>query len=95
MDEVGRGLVGPVVGLGRRKDKHSYPGPQAEVEDNVDHEAHQKGARHEETIGRTHNCAEIEKGVLGSNGTTLGACNKGHCTRKGSQNIYGTHPGRM
>jgi hypothetical protein len=28
---------GPTVGPRRRKDKHNYPRPQAEVEDNADH----------------------------------------------------------
>jgi hypothetical protein len=95
LDEAGRGSTGPAVGPGRRKDKCNYPGPQAEAEDNVDHGACQRGARHEETAGRTHNCADTEKGVPGSNGTAPGVSNRGHCTGRGSQNIYGTNPGRM
>jgi hypothetical protein len=68
------------VGPGRRKDKHNYPRPKAEAKDNVNHGARQRGARHEETVGRTHHCADTEKGVPGSNGTTLGASNESHCT---------------
>jgi hypothetical protein len=39
---------------------------------------------HEETAGRTHNCAVVVKGVSGSNGTALGVSNRGHCTGGGS-----------
>jgi hypothetical protein len=72
------------VGPGRRKHKHSYPGPQAKVEDNVNHRACQRGIGHEETTGRTHNYVDTKKGVPGSNGTTLRASNRGHFTGKGS-----------
>jgi hypothetical protein len=37
MDKDGGGSIGPVVGLGRGKDKRIYPGPQAEVENDEDH----------------------------------------------------------
>jgi hypothetical protein len=63
------GSESPEVGQGGRKDKHSYPRPQAEAEDNVHHGAHQRDAGHEETAGRTHHCADREEGVSGSNGT--------------------------
>jgi catalase len=57
---------------------------------------HVKGAQgYEETAGRTHSCADTEKGVPGSNGTAPGASNRGHCTGGGSQNEYGTNPGRV
>jgi hypothetical protein len=56
------------------------------------HGVHQRNARHEETPIITHSCAGIEKGAPGSNGTALGASNKGHCTGRGRQNIYGTNP---
>jgi hypothetical protein len=95
LDKDGRGSAGPIVGLGRRKDKCRYRGPQAEEEENVDHGAHQRSSRHEETIDITHNYADIEKGVPDSNGTSLGVSNRGHCIDRGSQNIYGTNPGRM
>jgi hypothetical protein len=69
LDEARRGSTSPIVGQGRRKDKHDYPGPQAEAEDNVHHMEHVKGAAgYEETAGRTHHCA-IKKGASGSNGT--------------------------
>jgi hypothetical protein len=66
------------VGLERRKDKCNYPRPKEEEEDNVNHGACQRGARHEETAGRTHNRADIEKGAPDSNGTTLGVSNRVH-----------------
>jgi hypothetical protein len=89
------------MGPERRKDKCSYPIPQAEVEDNVDHGARQRGTRHEEDARRTYNYADAEKrvsgsnGASGSNGTSPGASSRGHCTGRVSQNIYGTNPGRM
>jgi hypothetical protein len=95
LNEAGRGSVGPVVGLGRRKDKHSYPRPKAEEEDNVNHGAHQRGARHEETIGRTHHCADAKKGAPVSNGTTPGASSRIHCMGRGRQDIYGTDLDRV
>jgi hypothetical protein len=91
LDEVGRRSTCPAVGPGRRKDKCNYRGPQIEAEDNFDHKVHQRGEGHEETIGRTHNYADIEKGVPGSNRTPPGERNKGHCIGRGSQNTYGTN----
>jgi hypothetical protein len=44
LDEAGRGSTGPVVGLGRRKDKHIYPRPQAE-EKKMSITEHVKGAQ--------------------------------------------------
>jgi hypothetical protein len=61
MDEAGRGSAGLAVGLGRRKDKHIYPGTQAKEKDNVNHGSCQRGTRHEETTGRTHNYADAKK----------------------------------
>jgi hypothetical protein len=37
MDKARGGSKGPVVGPGRGEDKRSYPGPQVEVKDNVNH----------------------------------------------------------
>jgi hypothetical protein len=37
MDKVGGGSKGLAVGPRRGKDKGSYPGPQAEVENDEDH----------------------------------------------------------
>jgi hypothetical protein len=51
LDKDGRGLAGLSMGLGRRKDKCNYSGPQAEAKDNVDHGACQRSARYEETTG--------------------------------------------
>jgi hypothetical protein len=50
------------MGPGRRTDNCSYPGPQSEEEDNLDHGARQRSAGHEETTGRTHSFTDIEKG---------------------------------
>jgi hypothetical protein len=50
-----------MMGQGIRKDKHNYPRPQEKVEDNVHHIARQRGAGYEETAGRNHRCANIEK----------------------------------
>jgi hypothetical protein len=47
----------------RRKNKHNYPRPQKEAEDNADHRAHQRSARYEEIVGRTHSCVDTKKGV--------------------------------
>jgi hypothetical protein len=69
LDKVRGGSTSPKVGQGRRKDKRNYPRPQAEAEDNVHHRVRQRGAGHEETAGRTHHCANTEKGASGSNGT--------------------------
>jgi hypothetical protein len=80
MDEIGRGSTSPTVAQGRRKDKQSYPGPQEEEEYNFHHRARQRGAGYEETIRRTHHCADAEKGAPGSNGTIPGASSIGHCT---------------
>jgi hypothetical protein len=57
LDKDRRGSVGIAVEPRRRKDKSNYPRRQAEEEDNVNHEMRQRGARHEETVGRTHNYA--------------------------------------
>jgi hypothetical protein len=67
------------MGPGRRKAKRSYPGPQIEVEDNVDHRVHQRSIGYEETAGITHSCADIEKGVPSSNGIAQGVGSRGHC----------------
>jgi hypothetical protein len=83
------------VGQGRRKDKHIYPRPQAEAKDNFYHITHQRGVGYEETTDRTHHCTDAEKGAPGSNGTTPGVSSRGHFTRRGSQDIYGTDPGRV
>jgi hypothetical protein len=91
LDEARRGSIGLVVGLGRRKDNHSYPRPQAEAEDNANHRSRQRSVGYEETACRTHSCADIEKGAPGSNGTTPGACNKGHCIGRRRKNEYGTN----
>jgi hypothetical protein len=40
LDKDGRESTSPAVGLGRRKDRCIYPGPQEEAEDNVDHKEH-------------------------------------------------------
>jgi hypothetical protein len=37
MDKVGGGSIGLTVGPGRGEDKQSYPGPQAEEEDDANH----------------------------------------------------------
>jgi hypothetical protein len=95
LDKYRRGSTSPAVGQGRRKDKRNYPGPQAEAEDNVHHGARQRGARYEETTGRTHHCTNAEKGASGSNGTTSRASRRSHYTGRGSQEIYGTDPGRV
>jgi hypothetical protein len=63
MDKVRRRSTSPTVGQGRRKDKRNYPRPQVEAEDNGHHEAHQRGAGYEETVGRTHHCANTEEGA--------------------------------
>jgi hypothetical protein len=51
------------MGQGRRKDKRIYPIPQLEAEENVHHGVHQSGTGYEETTGRTHHCANAEKGA--------------------------------
>jgi hypothetical protein len=95
LDEARRGSTSPVVGKERRKDKCNYPGPQAEAEDNVHHEVRQRGAQYEETANKTHHCTNTEKGASGSNGTTARVSCKIHCIGRGSQDIYGTEPGRV
>jgi hypothetical protein len=80
MDEVGRGSTGLAVGIGRRKYKCSYPRPQADEEDNVDHGARQRSTEYEETASITHSFVDIEEGAPSSNRTTPGAGCRGHCT---------------
>jgi hypothetical protein len=95
MDEARRGLTSPVVGQGRRKDKHIYPRPQAEAEDNSHHEARQRVVRYEETTCRTYYYENVEEGASGSNGTTSRASSRSHCTSRGRKDIYGTNPGKV
>jgi hypothetical protein len=83
------------VGQGRRKYNHIYPRPQAKEKDNGHHRAHQRGVGYEETVDITHHCANTEKGVSFSNGTTLRESNKIHHTCRGSQDTDSTHPGRI
>jgi hypothetical protein len=78
LDKDGRGSTGPAVGPRRRKDMRNYPRPQVEAKDNVNHRAHQRGARHEETTCRTHNCADTKKGAPSPNGAAPGASIRGH-----------------
>jgi hypothetical protein len=82
LDEAGRESIGPIVGLGRRKDKHNYPRPQVEEEENANQGAHQRSAGYEETIGITHSCTDTKKGMTSSNGTSLRVGNIRHCIRE-------------
>jgi hypothetical protein len=95
LDEAGRRSIDLALGLGRREDNHSYPGPQAEKEDNVDHGTRQRSTRYEETTGKTHSCTNTEKGAPSSNGTTPGASNKGHCIDIRHKEEHGTNLGRV
>jgi hypothetical protein len=95
LDESRRGSAISVVGEGRRKDKFSYPRPQEEAKDNVHHKVHQRGARYEETTGRTHHYENAEKGASSSIGTASRVSSKSHCTGRGIQKIYDTDPGRV
>jgi uncharacterized protein YfaP (DUF2135 family) len=95
MDKARRGLTGPIVGQRRINDQCNYPRPQVEVENNVHQRARQRGAIYKETTSRNHHYTNVEKRVLGSNGTAPGACSRGHCTGRGSQDIYGTDLGRV
>jgi hypothetical protein len=82
MDESGGGSTGLVVGPGRGEDKRSYSGPQAEAEDNVDHQASQRSIRYEEVAGRTHSHTDIEEGAPSSNGTSPRVGSGRHCVSK-------------
>jgi hypothetical protein len=60
LDEARRGLESPTVGQGRRKDKRSYPIPQAKKKYNVHHRARQRSARYEETTRKNHHCVDTK-----------------------------------
>jgi hypothetical protein len=83
------------VGQGIRKDKHNYPGPQAEAEDNVHHGVHQRCAGHEEIVGITHHCANTEEGVSVSNGTVSREGSRIPGMGRESQETYSTDLGRL
>jgi len=57
------GSTSPNVGQVRRDDKHNYPRPQAEVENNAYQRTRQRGAGDEEIAGITNHHANTEKGV--------------------------------
>jgi hypothetical protein len=95
LDKARGGSENLEVGQERRKYKCLYPRPQAEVEDNVHHRAHQRSARHEEIIGRTHQCENTKEGVSDSNGTISRAGSRIPGTGKGIQDTYSIDPGRV
>jgi hypothetical protein len=84
VDKFIRRSASPIVGQGRRKDKNNYTRPQVEEKDNGHHGAHQRGVGYDETIGRAHHCANMEKGASGSNGTSPRESGKIHHTGRGS-----------
>jgi len=59
------------MGPGRRNSKHSYPGPQAEAEDNEYHRASERNERYEEVVGIVKISADAEAQKRGADGTPL------------------------
>jgi hypothetical protein len=93
VDKVRRISASPTMGQERIKDKHNYPRPQAEAEDNGHHRVHQRGIGYEETIGITYHCENTEKGVPGSNGTTPRESGRSHRIGRGIQDTDSIDPG--
>jgi hypothetical protein len=95
MDEFGRGSIGPAMETRGRKDKHSYIGPQAEVEDDAYHGACQRRTGYEEDACRTLSRIEIEEGAPRSNGISPRKGSKGHCAGGRRKEYHGTNSCRV
>jgi hypothetical protein len=85
MDKARRRSIGPTLGPGRGKYKRNHPGPQAEVDNDEDHRAPQRNARHDEAASRASSCADAKEGPTSSNGTSPRAISIGHCVGRGGK----------
>jgi hypothetical protein len=95
MDKSRESSIGLALEPGRGKDKCIHLGPKSEAENDEDHQAPQRDARHEEATSRARICIDAEEGPTRSNGTSPRASNGGHCIGRGGKEEHGANTGRV